>query len=172
MGYRKDTISFPTVTSTIARAIPEPTLFMKPVVTVALAGMVPFAAAYVELFFIMTSLWMDQFYYVFGFTLIVYLLLLLTCIEITVLAVYYQLCMENHRWWWYSCFCSGSTAFYLFLYSVFWFQTLHASRSVMTYFLYFGYMALISFAMMLIGGVGSLSSLVFVTLIFGTIKAD
>jgi len=173
VGYKQQAFEFPTKTSGIARSIPEPPMHMNPMVGMALFGCIPFAAAYVELFFIMTSLWMDQFYYVFGFTLIVYLLLLLTCIEITVLAVYYQLCLENHRWWWYSFFCSGSTAFYLFLYSVFWFQTLHASRSVMTYFLYFGYMTLISFAMMLVfGSVGSVSSLIFVTLIFGTIKAD
>lgn len=136
-------------------------------------GVIPFAAAYVELFFIMTSLWMDQYYYVFGFTLMVYLILIITCAEVTLLSVYYQLCAENHRWWWFAFFCSGSTAFYLFLYSLFWFRTLHASKMVMTYLLYFGYMSLISFMMMLIfGAVGALTSLLFIRKIFGTIKID
>eukprot|EP00522_Entomoneis_paludosa_P018232 CAMPEP_0172449448 /NCGR_PEP_ID=MMETSP1065-20121228/8152_1 /TAXON_ID=265537 /ORGANISM="Amphiprora paludosa, Strain CCMP125" /LENGTH=572 /DNA_ID=CAMNT_0013201127 /DNA_START=1 /DNA_END=1716 /DNA_ORIENTATION=+ len=98
-GYKAEAIEFPTVTSTIARAIPEPpNVFMKPIVGIALAGAIPFVAAYVELFFIMTSLWMDQFYYVFGFTLIVYIIMIVTCAEVTVLLVYYQLCAENHRW--------------------------------------------------------------------------
>jgi len=173
-GYKKESIEFPTVTSTIARAVPEPgSLMMHPLVGVALAGMIPFAAAYVELFFIMTSLWMDQFYYVFGFTLAVYIVLLVTCAEVTVLLVYYQLCSENHRWWWFSLLTSGSTALYTFCYSCFWFKSLDASRMLITYLLYFGYMFLICTAMFLaLGTVGALMSLWFVRKIFGTIKVD
>jgi transmembrane 9 superfamily protein 2/4 len=172
-GYREEPIKFPTVTSTIARAIPEPPPLLHPMVGMGLTGIIPFAAAYVELFFIMTSLWMDQFYYVFGFTLIVYLILIVTCAEVTVLLVYYQLCAENHRWWWYSFFCSGSTAFYTFVYSIFWFRTLEASRMILTYLLYFGYMFLICFGMFLaFGMVGTMTSLWFTRKIFGTIKVD
>ena len=172
-GYKADAITFPTVTSTIARAIPEQTTFMKPITGICLAGMVPFAAAYVELFFIMTSLWMDQFYYVFGFTLGVYIILLITCAEVTVLLCYYQLCAENHRWWWFTFLSSGSVAGYTFIYSAFWFKSLEASRMLITYLLYFGYMFLISSALFLVSGsVGALVSLWFVRKIFGTIKVD
>lgn len=172
-GYKQDSMEFPTVTSTIARAIPPPPPMLHPLVGTLVAGVVPFAAAYVELFFIMTSLWMDQYYYVFGFTLIVYLILIITCAEVTVLLVYYQLCAENHRWWWFSFFAPGSTALYTFIYSMFWFRSLEASKLVMTYLLYFGYMGLICAAMLLVTGtVGSLTSLWFVRKIFGTIKVD
>merc|ERR1712137_677771 len=106
-------------------------------VGMVLTGIIPFAAAYVELFFIMTSLWMDQYYYVFGFTLIVYIILIVTCAEVTVLLVYYQLCAENHRWWWFAFFAPGSTALYTFIYSMFWFKSLEASKMLMTYLLYF-----------------------------------
>merc|ERR1711862_503906 len=173
MGYRKDTISFPTVTSTISRAIPVAPPLLNPKIAMACAGMVPFAAAYVELFFIMTSLWMDQYYYVFGFTLIVFLILLVTCIEITVLMVYYQFCAENHRWWWFSFYASGSVALYMFLYSVIWFHSLHPSNIFMTYFLYFGYLFLISLGMFMVTGMaGSLFALWFTRKIFGSIKVD
>ncbi|KAG7371827.1 endomembrane protein 70-domain containing protein [Nitzschia inconspicua] len=94
-GYKKEAIQFPTVTSTIARAIPPPRPLLHPMVGFLIAGVVPFAAIYVELFFIMTSLWMNQFYYVFGFTLVVYLILIVVCAEVTVLLVYYQLCAES-----------------------------------------------------------------------------
>jgi len=172
-GYKTDPISYPTITSTIARAIPEPSIILNPLVGILLSGMVPFAAAYVELFFIMTSLWMDQFYYVFGFTLIVYIILLITCAEVTVLLVYYQLCSENHRWWWYSYFTSGSAAMYMFLYSFIWFKALEGSKLIITYLLYFGYMFLICGAVFLLTGtVGALTSLWFIRKIFGTIKVD
>jgi len=172
-GYKAEAIEFPTVTSTIARAIPESPLILSPMIGMTLTGVIPFAAAYVELFFIMTSLWMDQFYYVFGFTLLVYIILLITCAEVTLLSVYYQLCAENHRWWWFSFFCSGSTAVYMFLYSIVWFRTLEASKIPMTYLLYFGYMGLICFAMLTVfGSVGALTSLWFIHMIFSTIKVD
>ena len=172
-GYKSDSIEFPTETSTIARAIPPVPMVLDPMVGMVLTGIIPFAAAYVELFFIMSSLWMDQFYYVFGFTLIVYIILIITCAEATILLVYYQLCAENHRWWWFAFFSSGSTAFYTFLYSFFWFGTLGPSRWLMTYLLYFGYMFLISFAMFLLfGTIGALTSLWFIKKIFSTIKVD
>mmetsp|Transcript_17393 Transcript_17393/g.32590 ORF Transcript_17393/g.32590 Transcript_17393/m.32590 type:complete len:653 (+) Transcript_17393:107-2065(+) len=172
-GYKEESMEFPTVTSTIARAVPDTSFFMKPLVGISMAGMVPFAAAYVELFFIMTSLWMDQFYYVFGFTLVVFVILLITCAEVTVLLCYYQLCAENHRWWWFSFFASGSTAAYTFIYSFFWFRSLEASKMLITYMLYFGYMFLICTAMFLVtGSVGALTSLWFIRKIFGTIKVD
>jgi len=172
-GYKKDTIPYPTVTSTIPRAIPKCSLILQPKLNIMMAGMIPFIAAYVELFFIMTSLWMDQYYYVFGFTLIVFIILLVTCVEITILMVYYQFCAENHRWWWFSFCTSGSVAFYMFFYSVIWFHSLHPSNIFMTYFLYFGYMFLISFAMFMVTGMaGSLACLWFTRKIFGSIKVD
>jgi len=172
-GYKQESIAFPTVTSTIARAIPPPPLLVTPWVGIISAGIVPFAAAYVELFFIMTSLWMDQYYYVFGFTLIVYLILIVTCAEVTILLVYYQLCAENHRWWWFSFLAPGSTALYTFLYSIIWFRSLEASNVFMTYLLYFGYMGLICGGLMMVTGtVGALTSLWFVRMIYGTIKVD
>jgi len=173
IGYKQNAIEWPTITSSIARQIPTPPITLHPLIGMTLTGIIPFAAAYVELFFIMTSLWMNQFYYVFGFTLIVYIILLVTCAEVTLLCVYYQLCAENHQWWWYSFFCSGSVAFYMFGYSIIWFGSLEASKMLMTYLLYFGYMFLLSFAMFLVtGAVGALTSLWFIKTIFGTIKVD
>lgn len=172
-GYKRDAIVYPTVTSTIARAIPPSSAVLNPKFNMIAAGLIPFISAYVELFFIMTSLWMDQYYYVFGFTLIVYTILLITCTEITILMVYYQLCTENHRWWWFALGSSGSVSVYLFLYSIVWFHSLHPSNIFMTYLLYFGYMFLISLAMFLATGmVGALATFWFIRTIFGSIKVD
>merc|ERR1711957_1094134 len=75
LGYKKAAITFPTRTSSIAREIPAPqNMFLNQYAVMILAGIIPFAALFVELFFILTSLWMDQYYYVFGFTLIVFFL--------------------------------------------------------------------------------------------------
>lgn len=173
-GYKREPIEFPTVTSTIARAIPPPsTFFTNPKVAILLAGIIPFAVAYIELFFIMTSLWMDQYYYVFGFTLVVYLILLVTSSEITLLITYYQLVAENHRWWWMALMASGSVSLYIFGYSIVWFHKLDPSKLLFTYMLYFGYMFLLCFTIFITtGSVGSLATLAFTRMMFGSIKVD
>jgi transmembrane 9 superfamily member 2/4 len=172
-GFKHESIEFPTKTSSIARVIPPAPLVHQPMVGIFLSGILPFAAVYVELFFTMSSLWMDQYYCVFGFTLIVYMIMIITCSETTILLVYSQLRGENHRLWWFAFFSSGSIAFYTFIYSLYWFRTLGASGFVVTYFIYFGYMFLISFAMLLLfGTIGALTMLWFLCKVYSSIKVD
>ena len=58
------------------------------------AGVLPFGAVFIEIFFIMTSVWLHQFYYVFGILYLVFFILLITCAEISVVMCYFQLCNE------------------------------------------------------------------------------
>jgi len=171
-GYRQDAIEFPVNTSNIPRQIPDQPWFMGIPFTLLVGGILPFGACFVELYFILSSVWMDQYYYVFGFLLLVFLILLVTCAEITVLFTYFQLCGENYHWWWRSFCTSGSTAIYVFVYSFVYFKQLEAN-SFATYMLYFGYMGLASLGLFLMtGAVGVFSSLWFNKVIFASIKID
>jgi len=115
---------------------------------------------------------MDQYYYVFGFLLLVFVILAVTCAEITIVLNYFQLCAEDYRWWWRSFMTSGSTALYVFLYSAVYFSRLESNMFV-TYLLYFGYMAVISMGVFLVTGtVGFFSALYFNYQIYGSIKVD
>mmetsp|Transcript_14927 Transcript_14927/g.22713 ORF Transcript_14927/g.22713 Transcript_14927/m.22713 type:complete len:664 (+) Transcript_14927:46-2037(+) len=171
-GYKQDSIEFPTTTSSIARKIPEQPWFMGLPFTLAVGGILPFGACFVELYFILSSVWTDQYYYVFGFLFVVFLILVVTCAEITVLFTYFQLCGEDYHWWWRSFFTAGSFAIYVFLYSILYFKQLEAN-TLATYILYFGYMGLASLGLLMMTGfIGVLSSLVFNLTIFGSIKID
>jgi transmembrane 9 superfamily protein 2/4 len=171
-GYKQDAMKFPVNTSSIPRQIPDQPWFMGIPFTLAIGGIVPFGACFVELYFILASVWMDQYYYVFGFLLLVYFILIITCAEITVLFCYFQLCRENYHWWWRSFCTAGSTALYVFFYSIVYFKQLEAN-SFATYVLYFGYMGLVSLGLfMMTGFIGVVSSLAFNHTIFGSIKID
>jgi len=171
-GYKQDAIEFPVNTSNIPRQIPDQPWFMGIPFTLLVGGILPFGACFVELYFILSSVWMDQYYYVFGFLLLVFLILLITCAEITVLFTYFQLCGENYHWWWRSFCTAGSTAIYVFFYSFVYFKQLEAN-SFSTYMLYFGYMGLASLALFLMtGSVGVFSALWFNKTIFASIKID
>ncbi len=49
-------------------------------------GILPFGAVFVELFFIVSSIWQHKFYYMFGFLLLVFLIFCITCAEVAVVS--------------------------------------------------------------------------------------
>jgi len=138
-----------------------------------MGGILPFGAVFIELFFILSSIWQHQFYYMFGFLFLVFLILIVTCAEITIVLCYFQLCSEDYHWWWRSYLTSGSSAIYLFLYAIFYFFTKLEITSPVSILLYFGYtliMAIIFFV--LTGSIGFYSCYFFVRKIYGIIKVE
>mmetsp|Transcript_2025 Transcript_2025/g.2484 ORF Transcript_2025/g.2484 Transcript_2025/m.2484 type:complete len:719 (+) Transcript_2025:55-2211(+) len=172
-GFRAAKIDVPTKTNQIARFVPEQVWYATPPVSYLLGGILPFGSVCIELFFIMSALWLHQIYYVMGFLLAVILILAATCAEVSVVMTYLQLCSENHRWWWDSFFNSASAGVYLFAYSL-WFLI---SRLELVGFLpvivYLTYMTMISICFGLFcGSIGVLSSFFFVRSIYGAVKVD
>jgi transmembrane 9 superfamily member 2/4 len=93
-GFKADKIEIPVRVSVLPRQIPVQPWYLRAPITMLVGGILPFGTVFVELFFILTSLWLDQYYYVFGFLLLVYILLLTTCAEISIVLTYFQLCAE------------------------------------------------------------------------------
>merc|ERR1712045_464715 len=136
-------------------------------------GMLPFGAVFTELFFIMSSLWQHQFYYLFGFLALVLGILIVTCAEISIALMYFQLTSEDYNWWWRSFFTSGSSGGYVFLYSIMYFSTSLSIEKTVSIILYFGYMGILSSIFFLLtGSIGALASFYFVKVIYGSIKID
>jgi len=172
-GFKKDTITVPVRTNQIARHIPDQVWYTHPAFSIALGGILPFGAVCIELFFIMSAMWLHQLYFVFGFLFIVLIILLATCAEITIVMCYFQLCNEDYRWWWRSFLSAGSSGGYLFLYSIWYFLSKLSIQGVVPSVLYFAYMGMVSFTFfMLTGAIGFFACLWFVRKIYGAIKVD
>jgi len=173
LGFRKDPIELPVITSTIERLIPEQPTFLNLGVTAAIGGILIFSTVFTELFFIMNSMWMHQFYYLFGFLALTLVILIIICAEVSITLVYLQLTSEDHRWWWRSFLTTGAAGVFLFLYSVFYFYSQLNIRSTSSKLLYFGYMLIMSMLFSLLtGSIGVLSSFHFVKKIYSSIKVD
>merc|ERR1712124_223934 len=111
MGELKDP---PVKTNMVPRVIPSQAWYLNLLFTMLIGGIPPFGAVFIELFFIMSSVWLQRFYYVFGFLALVMLILLVTCAEIAIVLAYFQLCNEDYHWWWRSFLNSGAAGLYLF----------------------------------------------------------
>jgi len=173
IGYRKDSAELPCKVNTIAREIPEQQWYMKKHFSALVGGVLPFGAVFIEVFFIMSSVWLHRFYYMFGFLFIVFIILIITCAEVTIVMAYFQLCSEDYQWWWRGFFTAGSSAVYLFLYSILYFCTKLDITPFSSSVLYFGYMLLASLAFFLLTGtIGHLATFRFVRKIYSSIKID
>ncbi|KAL8148664.1 transmembrane 9 superfamily member 12-like [Apium graveolens] len=172
LGTRAEPIKYPVRTNQIPREIPArkyPSWLL-----VLGAGTLPFGTLFIELFFILSSIWLGRFYYVFGFLLVVLLLLVTVCAEVSVVLTYMHLCIEDWQWWWKAFYASGSVSLYVFLYSInyliFDLQSLSGPVSAI---LYLGYSLIMAIAIMLsTGTIGFLTSFYFVHYLFSSVKID
>eukprot|EP00913_Durusdinium_trenchii_P021795 g20478.t1 len=117
----------PTVLADDVQAIREMeqngSLFVLPGFTILVGGVLPFGAVFTELFFIMSSIWQHQFYYLFGFLALVLVILLITCAEIAMALTYFQLTAEDYNWWWRSFLSCASSGLYVFMYAILYFSS-------------------------------------------------
>lgn len=172
-GFKRPPTEPPVRTNQIARQVPEQQWYLSAPFSIVVGGILPFGAVFIELFFIMSALWLHQIYYVFGFLFLVMLILVATCAEVTIVMCYFQLCAEDYRWWWRSFLTSGSAALYLFLYSILYYYTKLNITAFVSTILYFGYMAMITMTFFfLTGTIGYFACLWFTYKIYGSIKID
>ncbi|KAL2481207.1 Transmembrane 9 superfamily member 11 [Abeliophyllum distichum] len=171
-GAKAPHIEYPVRTNQIPREIP-PQKYPSWLLVLG-AGTLPFGTLFIELFFIMSSIWMGGVYYVFGFLFIVMILLVVVCAEVSLVLTYMHLCVEDWKWWWKSFFASGSVAIYIFLYSInYLIFDLKSLSGPVSATLYLGYSLFMVLAIMLAtGAVGFLSSFWFVHYLFSSVKLD
>jgi len=93
-----------------------------------------------------------QMYYMFGFIMLAFVILVVVCAQTSILLCYFHLCSEDYRWWWRSFFSTGTTAFYLFLFSIHYFVYKTTITGVLSYLLYFGYTFIAVYLFFLVAG--------------------
>jgi transmembrane 9 superfamily protein 2/4 len=173
MGYKKSPIEHPVRTNPIPRQVPEQIFYTKPVPGILMGGVLPFGCIFIQLFFILNSIWAHQTYYMFGFLFLVTIILVITCSETTILLCYFHLAAEDYNWWWRSFLTSGMTGVYFFLYGVHFFNSKLDITETTSAILYFGYMLIMTSGVVLFTGtIGFFACFWFVTKIYSAVKVD
>jgi hypothetical protein len=163
----------PCRTTKVPREIPPAPWYRQWMAQMFMAGFLPFSAIYIELHYIFASVWGHKIYTLFGILFLAYVMLIIVTSFICIALTYFQLAMEDHRWWWRSFASGGSTGFFIYAYSFFYYFHRSDMFGFMQTSYYFGYMLIISYAFFLmLGCVGFFSCLFFVRKIYGTIKCE
>ncbi|XP_005092501.1 transmembrane 9 superfamily member 3 [Aplysia californica] len=164
---------YPCRINAVPRPIPEKKWFMEPAVITVLGGVLPFGSIFIEMYFIFTSFWAYKIYYVYGFMLLVFLILTVVTVCVTIVCTYFLLNAEDYRWQWTSFMAAASTAGYVYMYSFYYFFFKTKMYGLFQTSFYFGYMALFSLSLgLMCGTFGYLGTSIFVRKIYSTVKID
>ncbi|KAI8910229.1 endomembrane protein emp70 [Gorgonomyces haynaldii] len=164
---------FPTRVNLIPRQIPEREWFQRPFYLILVSGLIQFTTVFVELKFILTSFWSYKIFHLYGFLLVIFLLLLLVTACLSILVTYILLNGEDHRWSWPAFHTGGALSFYVFLYSLYYFSFVSKMHGVFQVIWYFGYTFLLCFTTYcMFGAVGYSCAFYFVRRLFSNVKLD
>lgn len=175
-GYRQKPYEFPTRTNQIQRQIPTPPFGISPYAYTVLAGILPFGTVFMELVFILNSVWSGSVYYLYGALLAVFVILVITCAEMSIVSTYLSLSGEDWASHWHTSFWgSGSAGLYVFLYSLYFAlaqpQSVQIPKVSIVVFVCWSLVVSGAFSLMC-GTVGFFSSFWFTRKIYSSIRID
>ena len=139
-GLKHGAFVNPVRVNPIPRQIPPKPWYLRPVQAAIIGGILPFGAAFVELYFVLSSLFGNRAYYAFGFLFLTFIVVALTTATVTVLFIYFTLCAEEYRWHWRAFLIGGGSAFWMFTYGVWYWASRLSLDSFSSVVLYFGYL--------------------------------
>mmetsp|Transcript_12122 Transcript_12122/g.21462 ORF Transcript_12122/g.21462 Transcript_12122/m.21462 type:complete len:587 (-) Transcript_12122:544-2304(-) len=169
----KATVSPPCRTTKLPREVPHLPWYRTMLPQMMMAGFLPFSAIYIELYYIFASIWGHKVYTIYSILFIVFIILIVVTAFITVALTYFQLAVEDHRWWWRSFFCGGATGLFVFGYCFYYYFARSDMSGLMQTSFYFGYNAVVCYAFLLmLGSVGFRASHLFVSHIYKAIKCE
>lgn len=137
---------------TIPRPIPEKKWYLTPSVVSIMGGLLPFGSIFIEMYFVFTSFWNYKVYYVYGFMLLVFVILVIVRVCVTIVGTYFLLNAENYHWRWTSFFSAASTAVYVYLYSIYYYYVKTKMSGFFQTSFYFGYTAMFCLGLGLLCG--------------------
>ena len=171
-GYNKKPIKAPCKTNIIPSFIPKKPCYLHYIFMTFVTGLLAFGTFFVELNYVMGSLWKHQIYFLATFLWISFFLFVIICGEISIIIIFWNLCYGDHNWWWKSFLIGASPVIYFIGFSIYYFFHLHLT-GVSAIVVYFGMMCLISaISLFICGSISVLITFTFVKYIYSKIKID
>lgn len=84
----------------IPSEIPQSAWYRRMLPQMFLAGFLPFTIIFIELHYILSSIWGHKTYAVYGIWFVLFIILIMVTALLGMGLVYFQLSVEDYRWWW------------------------------------------------------------------------
>ena len=175
IGGKNSTEKFdsPCRTNLVPRELPRVSCYKSQPIRILAAGIVVFSSIYIELHYIVESIWSHKLYTLFGILAIALTMVVLVTLFVSVAFTYFMLIGEDYRWWWRSFIAAGSAGVLVFAYCFYFFFNRTEMEGTLQTSFYFGYMSIVAYMFSLaLGSLGFYSSFFFVSYIYGAIKAE
>ena len=155
------------------RLVPPKPWFLSSFTNYLICGILPFASIFIELYFLYTALWHYKYYYVFGYLFLSFLILILVVASVSVISTYFLLNNEDHSWQWRSLITGSSVAFYVFVYSVYYYYNRTSMKGFLQFVEYFGDVSMITITLaILCSSISFYASHLFVRRIYQGLKSE
>ena len=174
IGFYQKRINLPCEVSPIPSIIPHDTIpwYLKVRYAWIFTGFPSFFSIFVELFYIMDSLWRQNIYSLNKYLLNSLIILIITSSEISILFTYFNLCKGDYRWWWKSFLVGASPGIYLIMFSIVYIYKMGLLQ-INSVIICFCFMILLSIIIILIcGSCGLFFTFIFIKIIYSKININ
>ncbi|KAF0988787.1 hypothetical protein HZS_727, partial [Henneguya salminicola] len=137
-GFKRRAIKSPVKRNLIPRTIPHQTFYTKPTFSILFGGFICFLCIYLQLYYIINSIWLRFSYLMFGLLFLVTLLFIAVCAQTAFVFCYFCLRAEDYRWQWRSFLTPCASALYSLIYLIFYINRPDKITSIGS-FVFFGY---------------------------------
>ena len=135
-------------------------------------GFPPFFGIFVELFYIMDSLWKQNIYALNIYLLSSLIVLIIISSEIAILFTFFNLCKGDYRWWWKSLLVGSSPGLYLLLFSLLYSFKMDFINTN-SFIIYLCFMSLLTIIVIIIcGAFGLFFTFIFIRIIYSKININ
>ncbi|PWZ02133.1 hypothetical protein BCV70DRAFT_171775 [Testicularia cyperi] len=174
VGIRSGGFRHPVRVNSIPRQIPyQQTWYLRPIPSALIAGMLTFASAFLEILFILNSMFGTKIYYAFGFLALAFITTAVTAATVTILFAYFHLCAEDYRWHWRAFMTGGAGAVWFFAYGLFFWASRLELPGTANKVLFLGYLSILSILFFaLFGAIGFIATYASLRRIYSAIRVD
>ena len=172
LGVKSKKLVVPCEINRISSTIPEKPCYLHNKYMVFVTGFIGFSTVFVQINYVMASLWKNEIFFLATFFGISFFLFIIIVGEMSVLFVFLNLCAFDYNWWWKSFIMGCSPVIYLVIYSIIYCFYLKIS-SLSAIAVYFGIMGIIWAMISLISGSMSLFfNFAFLKIIYSKLRKD
>lgn len=169
-GQKHKVIRFPETIRTSPSPTSEPHWCLRYKLSTFVCGILPFSSIYVIMFIIMLQVWSEMNVIMVKNLLVSFTLFILISGLTSILSSFIMFWYNYYHWWWHAFGQGASVGIMIFLYAL-KFSFRFQSTMVLTYWLYFFCMALVSLMIgVMTGAISVLSSLWFTLKLFDSLK--